>query len=160
MKLVILSDTHGNQTLALSIIDDNGDADHFIHLGDEVDDACFLEDISGRPVIKISGNCDYTTAYPREKVIELDGHRVMLTHGDLYQVKAGIEKLRRRAGTEKVDVVLYGHTHQPTVQELDGILFVNPGCLKNGCDSLTYAVVTLTEQAVTAEIVSAAPSVR
>lgn len=155
MKLVILSDTHGNQTLALSIIDGNGDADHFIHLGDEVEDACFLEDMSRRPVIKVCGNCDYTAAYPREKVIELDGRRVMVTHGDLYQVKAGIEKLRKRAGTEKVDVVLYGHTHQPAVQELDGILFVNPGCLKTGCEPHTYAVVTLTKQTVTAEIVNA-----
>ncbi|AJE04885.1 metallophosphoesterase family protein [Geobacter pickeringii] len=155
MKLVILSDTHGNQPLALAIIDAHGDADHIVHLGDEIDDACFLEDATGRDIVKVSGNCDCSFDSPRETLLDLEGHTVLITHGDLYNVKTGMERLKKRARAEKADIVLYGHTHLAAIDELDGILYVNPGCLKKGCEQLSYAVLTLENGSVSAKIIPA-----
>ncbi len=155
MKVVILSDTHGNQTLALSIVEANGDADHIVHLGDETDDACFLEDVTGRTVVKIGGNCDCTARYPREVTLDLEGRSILITHGDLYNVKAGKERLKKRAHEVKADIVLYGHTHLASIEEIDGILFVNPGCLKKGCEEPSYAVLTLENGVPSAEIIPA-----
>jgi putative phosphoesterase len=84
MKIIVLSDTHGNQSAALGILYENGDADRIVHLGDEVEDACFLEKSSGRSIVKISGNCDFSTNHPREAMLDLAGRRVFVTHGDLY----------------------------------------------------------------------------
>ena len=52
-------------------------------------------------------------------------------------------------------VVLFGHTHVACIETTDGILYVNPGCLKRGAGNLTYAVVTLTDGSITAEILPA-----
>lgn len=157
MKIIVLSDTHGNQPLALGILDGNAEAERIVHLGDEVEDACFLEEISGRSIVKISGNCDFSTAHPRETILDLAGKRILVTHGDLYNVKAGLEKLLKRAVALKADVVLYGHTHQAAVQKVDGILLVNPGCLKKGFEQPSYAVVTIDEETVSVKIVPVTP---
>lgn len=155
MKVVILSDTHGNQTMALDIVDAHGDAEHVIHLGDVIDDACFLEDVTGRAIVKVSGNCDCAFDSPRETLLDLEGRNVLITHGDLYNVKTGMERLKKRARAEKADIVLYGHTHLAAIDEIDGILYVNPGCLKKGCEQLSYAVLTLENGSVTAKIIPA-----
>lgn len=157
MKIIVLSDTHGNQSLALSILDGNGDANRIVHLGDEVEDARFIEEISGKSVIKLAGNCDFSTDQPRENTLDVAGRRIFLTHGDLYNVKAGLEKLLKRAAAVRADVVLYGHTHQAAVLEIGGILLVNPGCLKKGCDQPSFAVVTIGVDSVSAEIIPVTP---
>lgn len=153
MRVVVLSDTHGNFPLAVRALDVAGQADHIVHLGDEVEDACFLENVTGMTVTKVLGNCDYSHHFPRETTLELDGKRVLITHGDLYTVKTGLEKLRQKAVAEKIDVVLYGHTHIPIVQMLDNILFVNPGCLKKGWSDPSFALLSIDNGVVSAAIV-------
>lgn len=155
MKIVVLSDTHGNQSLALSILDLHEDAGHVVHLGDEIQDADFLEDATGKTIIKVQGNCDCSPAHPREASLVLAGQRFLLTHGDAYYVKSGLERLRERAAAVDAAVVLFGHTHVACVEAIDGILYVNPGCLKRGAGNLTYAVVTLADGTITAEILPA-----
>lgn len=155
MKIVILSDTHGNQALAARILEEVHDVDHIIHLGDEIDDACFLEMVYGKEIIKVPGNCDYSASFPRERHITLAGKKTLITHGDLYNVKSGMEKLQEKAKAEKVEFVLYGHTHQASVQTIDDILFVNPGCLKKGFSELTYAILSIENESFSAEIIPA-----
>jgi hypothetical protein len=157
MIIVILSDTHGNQSLALRILDLHGDAGHVIHLGDELQDADFLEDATGMPIIKVQGNCDCSPSHPRESSLELAGRRFLLTHGDLYQVKSGLERLQERAAAVDATVVLFGHTHVALIESISGILYVNPGCLKRGCNRLTYAVITMDNGTISAEILPAIP---
>lgn len=157
MKIAVFSDTHGNQALAARALEMAGNVDHIVHLGDETDDAAFLELLSGRTVIKIRGNCDFSTDSPRESLLTLEGKKFLLTHGDHYGVKAGLDKLARRAAAENVDVVLYGHTHIRSVLTIDGILYVNPGCLKKGFSEPSIALLSLDNGVVSADIVSVPP---
>lgn len=152
MKIIVLSDTHGNFPAAFRILDQNDDTDVVIHLGDEADDAGHLGLVSHAAVIRIAGNCDHTADFPRELSLVLEGKKFFLTHGDRYGVKATIENLRRKAAAEQADVVLYGHTHLASIDELDGRLYVNPGCLKSGCASPSYAVLHLNGPQLTAEL--------
>lgn len=159
MKIVVLSDTHGNQTLAAHALDLAGHADHIIHLGDETDDATFLEALSGKTVTKVLGNCDHLAGTPRETMLVLDEKKFLLTHGDLYGVKAGLDKLTQRAAAEKADVVLYGHTHIHSVLTIDGVLYVNPGCLKKGCSEPSFALLSLENGILSADIVPLPPNI-
>ncbi|RNC69070.1 MAG: metallophosphoesterase [Desulfuromonadales bacterium] len=153
MKVLVLSDTHGNHSLAVRALDMAGHTDHIVHLGDEIEDACFLEEVTGISVTKVLGNCDLSPLFPRETTLELDGKRVLLTHGDLYTVKTGLDKLKKKAVAERIDVVLYGHTHIPIVQKIDNILFVNPGCLKKGCIEPSFALLSIDNGVASANIV-------
>lgn len=157
MKIVVFSDTHGNHALAAHALDLAGHVDHIIHLGDNTDDADFLELLSGRSVIKVLGNCDYSTESPRESLLTLEGKKFFLTHGDRYGVKAGLDRLARKAAVEKADVVLYGHTHIRSVITRDGVLYVNPGCLKRGFSEPSFALLSLGNGVVSADIVPVQP---
>ena len=73
------------------------------------------------------GNCDRGETGEAERLLELDGVRILLTHGYGYSVKSSLLPLRRRALELDVQLVLYGHTHLPALSEEEGVLFCNPG---------------------------------
>ncbi|MCM2359287.1 MAG: metallophosphoesterase [Geobacteraceae bacterium] len=152
MKLLILSDSHGNYPLALSAVEKAGRVDQIIHLGDEIEDARIIELITGRRLIKVPGNCDPDAGEPRELSVTFGGRNLFLTHGDLYQVKSGLASLRKKAAETGAAIVLYGHTHLAAIEEIDGVLFINPGCLGARCRSASYALLTIAAGRVTAEI--------
>jgi len=123
-----------------------------IHLGDEINDALIMESIAEIPVIKVPGNCDHRATEPRELLETISDKKIFITHGDLYKVKNGLHRLVEKAKELKASVVLFGHTHNPLIQNLDGILLINPG-LMTGSDSKSYAILTVTPFKVTAEII-------
>jgi hypothetical protein len=152
MKILDVSDTHGNHLTPAKILEETG-ADMLIHLGDEINDALIMESIAAIPVIKVPGNCDHRSTEPRELLQTIADRKFLITHGDLYKVKNGLNRLVEKAKELKASVVLFGHTHNPLIQKLDGVLLINPGTLMNGSDSKSYAVLTVTPFKVTAEIV-------
>jgi len=152
MKILVVSDTHGNHLTPAKILEETG-ADMLIHLGDEINDALIMESIAAIPVIKVPGNCDHRSTEPRELLQTIADRKFLITHGDLYKVKNGLNRLVEKAKELKASVVLFGHTHNPLIQKLDGVLLINPGTLMNGSDSKSYAVLTVTPFKVTAEIV-------
>lgn len=124
-----------------------------IHLGDCINDATSLEELIDIPLLKIPGNCDHNAVEPRELILTLAGHRFMITHGDSYRVKNGLEHLAGKAAEKRAAVVLFGHTHQPCVLKKNGMLLVNPGALTTGSTARSYALLSVTLETVTAEIV-------
>lgn len=153
MKIMVVSDTHGNYLAPLTLLDGAG-ADMLIHLGDELADARLVEPLLEIPLLKVPGNCDHgATSTPRELVETIAGRRILITHGDTYRVKNGLEHLIRKAAEIRAAVVLFGHTHTPCVQKENGILLVNPGTLMAGSDTKSYALLTLTVTSVSAEII-------
>jgi putative phosphoesterase len=126
VRIGILSDTHGicqKAEMALA----GKDLDMVLHAGDVVSDARRMESIIRCEVIAVAGNCDVNAMEPLEKILHLAGKKVLLTHGHIYRVKFGLDKLFYRARELSVDAVVYGHTHVPVNTVLDGILFFNPG---------------------------------
>jgi uncharacterized protein len=152
MRIMVVSDTHGNSLAPLTLLDGSA-ADMLIHLGDVIADADFIEPLLDIPLIKVPGNCDHLAIAPRERIETIAGRRFLITHGDIHSVKNGLEDLARKAMENKAAVVLFGHTHIPFVQKQDGVLYVNPGTLKTGSAVKSYAILTLTGSAVTAEII-------
>ncbi len=134
MKIGVLSDTHGIKNLAEKAIKNMKDIDMVLHAGDLVSDARHLETLEYK-VHCVAGNCDSHGLESTEKILEIQQKRIFLTHGHIYRVKYGYDKLFVRAKQLFADVVVFGHTHFPENMYLDNILFFNPGSTtlpKNG----------------------------
>jgi len=149
MNVLVISDTHGNVDRAFTAHTLSEPIDIVIHLGDGSADADYLREALDVPVITVAGNCDPCSNAPRERVWECEGKRILLTHGDAYQVKSGLVRLRQRAEEICVDAVLFGHTHQCVLENNSGLLLLNPGSLSNTCHHRSYAVLTVTPEGIT-----------
>ena len=90
--------------------------------------AAHLRDV---PLTAVAGNCDYGSTARTEWLLELEGVRILLTHGHGYAVKQGTGALLRRARELEAQVVLFGHTHQRLLEEADGVLLINPGSCRD-----------------------------
>lgn len=152
MKILVISDTHGNVTAPLEIIKESG-VELVIHLGDHLDDALTVERQLELPFIKVPGNGDPRATEPRELIQSIKGTRFFITHGDLYRVKNGLDRLIEKTKAAKAAVVLFGHTHKPLIQKQDGVLLINPGTLMSGVDLKSYALLTVKPFSVSCEII-------
>lgn len=152
MKVIVISDTHGNFPLALRACEQVESIDAVIHLGDGADgsDAALLEQFLDVDVIRIAGNCDPDSAAPRELIWEYGGKRLLLSHGDRYGVKSGMGKLEQRGLETGADAVLFGHTHCALITTLSGILFVNPGTLIKSGTPTTFAILEISSSGIDA----------
>jgi putative phosphoesterase len=152
MRILVISDTHGNYPLVLKACEAAGAFDALIHLGDADDDVALLEYTLEQPIIHVAGNCDFGSTATRELIWECEGKRLLLTHGDAYGVKSGLSRLEKRGIESGVNALLFGHTHQATVTNLSGILALNPGTLMRGSQRTSYAILEITPQGISATL--------
>lgn len=155
MKIAVMSDTHGNVQLAVNALKRNGKIDRLIHLGDHYRDAVEIGSITGLPIDAVAGNTD-TDSNPctdREKVLAIDGVRLLITHGDIYKVKQGMDRLVERAIEEDVHAVLFGHTHVAAKQKIDGILFINPGYILANNSGNSFAILNVANGRIEGKII-------
>ena len=96
----------------------------------------------------VAGNCD--ALGEREVVTEIEGVKILLTHGHLYGVKSGMQKLYYRAKELDVNVVIFGHTHAPLITKEDGILFLNPGTASSNAITPTFIYMCISQGGVKA----------
>lgn len=153
MRVLVISDSHGNYAHAFKAHHLAGPVDHVVHLGDGAEDARLMEEVLGVPVHRVAGNCDLDPELPAELTLELGGCRILITHGNRQRVKSGLRQLVGKGIEVGAAVILYGHTHLPAVELANGILLVNPGALKEGLPG-SYAVVTVDGATASAEIFS------
>jgi uncharacterized protein len=119
MHIGLISDTHGLvRPEALAALKD---PDLIIHAGDigrpEVLDR--LRDIA--PTFAVRGNVDtqaWASALPATEAVEAGGQLIWVLH-DIAQLD-----LDPSVGFA---AVVYGHTHKPSIERRDGVLYVNPG---------------------------------
>lgn len=132
MRVLLLSDTHGNLLLARKALKLAGQVLLVLHAGDYHRDALRLARAERVDVRGVRGNCDLGGEGPLEDFLELGGHRVFLTHGHQFGVKGGLERLTARALAAGADIAVYGHTHVPAETVFEGVLLVNPGSVGYG----------------------------
>lgn len=128
MKIFVVSDTHGNTKDFINQVNNMDKPELIIHLGDYVEDGEKIEESTGIETIIVKGNGDYFhPKYNEEEILDIKGKTLFLTHGHTYGVRYGIDRLLYKAEEIGVDLVLFGHTHNPIVFEEKGIIFINPG---------------------------------
>lgn len=153
-KILVFSDSHEETKYMNEALGLNSDADMIVHLGDGASD--LTKSLPGnyeKPLVLIEGNGEYygwlrvDRRYlpKRTEMIEFEGKRIFMTHGHLYDVKFGLDRIAARAYADGADIVLFGHTHIPTCKylpagtelELVGkterpLLLFNPGSIGKG----------------------------
>lgn len=130
MKILVVSDTHGHEENMEKVLAREGMPDHVIHLGDSEDGGIHMRRILKCPLHIVAGNCDFFSKLPKVAIVELDGHRILLTHGHYYYVSVGIRDLAEEARANGCDIAMFGHTHRPFLDQSDPSLTVlNPGSL-------------------------------
>ncbi len=135
MKWLITSDAHGALDRLKMVNKNHSDADYHFDAGDICLPKHLYEPLH---LVTVKGNNDFGSDEPYVRILDLKGIRVMLTHGHREHVKLTRESLLNIALAERVDIVIYGHTHQPYYQIDRGITMINPGAL--GDYHKSYAV--------------------
>lgn len=126
MKVVVFSDAHGNKEGIKRLIEFNPDAYYVISLGDTELKHSFLLDLD---IVAIKGNYPRDGGFVFENILELEDKRLFVTHGHKYGVNTEMRKLLAKGMETEVDIVLYGHTHIPKVDNVAGVLYINPGSM-------------------------------
>ena len=140
MKLLVLSDSHGQESSLEMVLRREQNCDMIVHLGDGVDDMnLLLRYTVGKPIWLTRGNNDFGLAIADSHVIKIADVTVFACHGHRLQVKLGLERLYLEGLKENAQLCLYGHTHYQTVEEYNGITLLNPGAIMNR----RYAVVDI-----------------
>lgn len=118
MEFLVLSDSHGNPERLTDIYKRQiKKPDGIFFLGDGLRDLD-LCDFSDTPVYCVRGNCDFFSfdidrEAKDERIEEVRGYKVMLSHGHLYGVKHSLGKILHSAAQKGADILLFGHTHIP-----------------------------------------------
>lgn len=134
MKIAVLSDTHlATVTEDLRALCERfcDSADLVVHLGDWTA-ACVLDYFEQYRLEAVCGNMDdlgVRLRLPTKKIIRVGSFRIALTHGWGYGVDPRAHLLQE---FDAADAILFGHTHRPLVERVDGRLLVNPGSAFSG----------------------------
>lgn len=149
--ITAFSDSH-NMPLPSRLIDVANESKYVFFLGDGLSSLGDL--LCHKGFYGVKGNCD---AYPfdDEQIVEIDGVKILLTHGDKYHVKRDLTSLKFRAQELGCNLVFYGHTHFADITQSEGITFICPGSLLSPLSGAhSYAYVVLTDGKITAKIVN------
>jgi uncharacterized protein len=137
MRIAVISDSHVARSQVADLVAElraplTG-VDAILHAGD-ITSLELLDELGAiAPVHAVAGNMDSDTtvrALGERRVLELGGRRVGLLHGwgapgDLAQ--RVVERFRAPSGGLEVEVIVFGHSHQPLVERTSEVLLVNPG---------------------------------
>ena len=138
MQSLIFADSHGNINFMLEQIRAHPDISLIIHAGDCEEDALLLREIFPQyTYATVPGNNDWMSREPVEKVEFFGGKKIFITHGHTFSVKTGYDKLARKAREIGADVAVFGHTHIPAMEFVNGVWLVNPGPASRMCALLT-----------------------
>ncbi len=163
MKIGLLSDSHGNLAFvkkAGQYLKEKAKVDLIIHLGDDDDDVEALKGL-GIEILKVPGifsSYYQDPAIPNRIVKDIEGVKVLITHScdahpnDLPQDKNPQDIIKE----EKIKAVFCGHTHIPKIEERNGILWVNPGHLRESDkkgNPASFAVIEATGGRMCAKII-------
>ena len=148
MKILIISDTHAQDDVFLRILAKERDFDVLLHAGDFEGSELVYQELTDVPFYYVAGNNDFFTDAPYERVIELCGIRIFMTHGHRRSLFKGYDEVRQEAVRHHAQIAVFGHSHMPVAEMDGGILLLNPGSLswpRQEPRKPSYIVLTLTE---------------
>lgn len=149
--ILVISDIHGRLSRLNELISyrqkmlKNGEVLNVIFLGDGLSDLFSCSQYDNIIVHAVRGNCDsmdrfspYGEEMPTQRLIQIGTHKIFITHGHTFGVKMGYDELCREASRLGADIVMFGHTHIPTLEYIEkgsvrgvekNLVLFNPGSL-------------------------------
>lgn len=132
MKIAILSDTHvkKHSDKLFKLIDNLfNETDMIIHAGDYVSSSVVSKLREHKNFIGVWGNND--KGYIRDlleekKIISVEGYKIGIYHGH-GNCKNTLQRAYDEFNDDRVDIIIFGHSHQPLVLTKNKVLMINPG---------------------------------
>ncbi len=128
-KALIFSDSHGKKEAMWEVMKRFPEADAIFHAGDIEGDAGRLEEAADCPVYIARGNCDFTSKLPANLLVEFGGKKIALCHGHRYIDFGGLDKIKYWALEQGADILIFGHTHIPYLEQGEKLTVINPGSI-------------------------------
>jgi putative phosphoesterase len=169
MKVGLVSDTHSaGGSVPRAVLGAFAGVDIILHAGDLVEMGVLDALAAIAPVTAVHGNMDgpgAQVALPARTVVEAEGKRIGLIHGDCVPHPNQVLRppidygalhayLLGEFGDGAPVCIVYGHTHAAHIETYRGVLMVNPGSASRGAGGRhTVGLLTITEGHIVAEIV-------
>ena len=156
MKIGVVSDTHSKKIPA-QLLEELRSVDYIIHAGD----FCSLKDFEVFNKIKevkaVYGNMDeplLKKKLPEQQIFKLEGLQFGLYHGDGPADKV-VGSVQSKFKGKQLDVIIFGHSHQPYNEKKGGTLFFNPGSPNDTLFApyLSYGILEVNKGSVSGKIV-------
>ncbi len=146
MKILVVSDTHGQHKNLDKILEKEQDIDLFVHLGDVEGGEFYIDAVVECEKHIVRGNNDFFSDLPKEEEFYIGKYKAFITHGHAYGVSLGPEQIREEGKVRGADLVMFGHTHKPFLEKDSEITVLNPGSIsyprQNGRQP-SYMILTL-----------------
>ena len=132
MKILVVSDTHGEIDNLRKVLTKHPNMDLYLHAGDSE-----LSPEELFPFITVKGNRDYLCDIQKEYIHPTPFGNLIMRHILQYSLNDLYDK--------DIKIVISGHTHKLDYRVHDGIYFINPGSLDYPRDGSlgSYAIITL-----------------
>lgn len=136
MRVGVISDTHiptRARHLPPALFEIFRGVDLILHAGDVVEEQVLEELEALAPVEAVAGNMDpylLASRLGRKKILQLGKFRIGMTHGDVgdgYHREKTPERAFSLFSQDRVDCIVFGHTHRPYKAYMNGVLLFNPG---------------------------------
>ena len=128
MRILLISDTHGNNEVVDNLIRIWPNIDLYLHAGDSESHPTSIY-----PFRTVRGNCDYSFDLKKELIIPTPFGNILMRHKP--EVTPSFIK------NNDIKVFIYGHTHVRECKKKFDIAFVNPGAISYPRDGeSTYAI--------------------
>ena len=158
MRILVISDTHipvAAQDLPQAVYDAVNGVDMILHAGDLID-VKFLDKLRSLKEVKaVRGNMDSQAVQmqlnPKE-IITIGKFRIGLIHG--YGAPSEIINTVRRE-FDKIDCLVFGHSHAAINMKKDGVLYFNPGSPTDRifASKNSYGILEITDKKIEGEII-------
>lgn len=136
MKILFLSDTHGDDSVISKIHQLHPDMDRYIHGGDSESLPCLIS-----PFISVLGNRDQCYDFQETIIMDTPQGKLMVKHIP----DTDIEYLKNNG----IKFYLHGHTHLKRNEIIDDIYFLNPGSLTRPFDGFVgYIILDITKEEI------------
>jgi len=157
--ITLISDTHCNnwEEVHPEIKRKVQETDYAVHCGDYVRknvlDGFILN--SNNP-ITVHGNSDpieIRNQIPYTKTLKINNINIGIIHPAWGKEEFDLKELLSDFPEEKLDVVFFGHTHEPINKVIDNVLFINPGqAYSSFLVPGTLAIITINQKNISCEI--------
>lgn len=133
MRIGVVSDTHlesGSAILPKALIEGLKGVGMILVAGD-IGSRCVLDQLKRvcPDVRAVWGNMDadaFRESLPEKQIIKAGRYTIGLTHGHGNPAHL-IDAVQKIFAAEKVDIIVFGHSHYPVNERHKGVLFFNPG---------------------------------
>lgn len=152
MRICVMSDTHipdRNDDIPADLMKEVMNADMIVHAGDFTS-LDFYKELKGlKPLKAVVGNMDspeLRNELKDKEIFTVQGYKIGIVHGHGKPEKI-LENIRS-CFDEKLDLVIFGHSHQPFNEKIGKCIFFNPGSptdkIFSPCN--TYGIIEINEE--------------